>query len=336
MARTSVLPSGKLDPRRLPALVFGGLAAGEDVVVGPSLGEDAAAMRLGEVYLVAASDPITGAEGPIGRLLVHVNANDVATMGARPQWFLPVVLLPESASEDDLATIMDQMSRAVEEVGAVIVGGHTEVTPGLDRPLVSGCMLGTTDHLITSSGIRSGDALVLTKGAAIEGSCILATDRAAEVEADVGLELAEEARGYADLISIVPEAQVAAREGCTAMHDVTEGGVLGALHELCSAGGVGFSVERSRIRISTATDAICDHFGIDPLKTISSGSLLVSASPERAEAIVTGIRALGVWADIIGRAVDIDEGTTMVDEEGTALDAPFPPQDHLWTVLDGD
>lgn len=315
--------------------MFGGLTEGEDVVIGPSLGEDAAAMRLGEGYLVAASDPITGAEGPIGRLLVHVNANDVATMGARPQWFLPVVLLPEGASEDDLASIMDQMSQAAKEVGAVIVGGHTEVTPGLDRPLVSGCMLGTTDSLVSSAGIRAGDALVLTKGAAIEGSCILATDRAAEVETAVGRELAEEARRYTDLISIVPEAQVAAKEKCTAMHDVTEGGVLGALHELCSAGGVGFRIEVSRILVSDATRAICDHYSIDPLKTISSGSLLVSASPERAETIVSGIRALGVWADIIGYAVDLDEGTTMIDEKGTAHEAPFPPQDHLWTVLDG-
>ena len=180
-----MLPPGKIPPEKLKELVFNRLGApGERVLIGADLGIDASAIDFGERVLVASTDPITGAEERIGFYAVNVNANDVATFGARPKWFLVSILLPEGSDEKTLEGIMEDLHRSASRLGIAIVGGHTEVTPGLKRPIVVGTMLGEVERgkLVTSNGAKPGDAIILTKWAGLEGTSIIASERAEELE----------------------------------------------------------------------------------------------------------------------------------------------------------
>ena len=187
-----MLPPGKIPPEKLKELVFNHLGArGERIIIGADLGIDAATIDFGSSVLVASTDPITGAEKGIGFYAVHVNANDVATFGARPKWFLVSILLPESADERLLTEIMRELHESASKLGVAIVGGHTEVTPGLEKPIVVGTMLGEVERekLVTSNGARPGDAIIVTKWAGLEGTSIIASERSEELEKAFGREV---------------------------------------------------------------------------------------------------------------------------------------------------
>ena len=273
------------------------------VIIGPNIGLDAGAIAFGRKALVASSDPVTLAQEEIGWYAVHINANDVAVMGARPRWFLADVLLPEGkANAED---IFKQVDRACRELSATVVGGHTEVTIGLDRPIVIGTMLGEVpkDRLLSSADARVGDRIVLTKGIAIEGTAILAQEKGEELARAFGLKFVRRARRYLynPGISIVREAMIAARMGAHAMHDPTEGGLLGGLYEMMMASGVGVELAEDDVPIFSESKKAAAHFRLDIFRLIASGCLVVAASARIARRLIKEYERQGIAAAEVGR-----------------------------------
>jgi len=279
-----------------------------DVLVGPAVGEDAAALRVGRHALVMATDPVTFATERAGWYAVHVNANDVATMGACPRWFQACVLMP-SRSRVPVESVFDDIASACRDLGVTVLGGHTEVTAGLEYPVVIGTMLGLTERrrLIRSAGATVGDVIVLTKWAAIEATAVIARHRGRRIARSLGRRLVARASRFLfdPGISVVRESLIATCAGATALHDPTEGGVLTGLWEMAQAARKHFVVDVEAIPVRRETEAICRHVGIDPLRAIASGSLLITLPKERVDGLRRRLRRAGIPATIIGR---VDQG----------------------------
>jgi thiamin-phosphate kinase len=326
---------GKVPPEVLERIVFNFLGAQDErVIVKSGVGIDAAAIDFGESVLVASSDPITGAEKHIGFYAINVNANDVATFGAKPRWFIATILLPENADEELLREIMEDMHKSAEKLGISIVGGHTEVTIGLNRPIVIGTMLGEVkkEKLVRSNGAKAGDVIILTKGAGIEGTAIIASEREEELKNVFGEELVENAKRFLEKISVVKEALIAAEIGVHAMHDPTEGGIANGFHEMADAAGLGFKVYHDRIPIAEETRKLCEYFNLDPLALISSGSLLIAAPKEKAEKIVNAIQKEGIEAAIVGEFLE-DKNTKVLVKDGKETPLKRPETDEIWKIF---
>lgn len=326
---------GKVPPEVLEKIVFNLLGVEDErVIIKSGVGIDAAAIDFGENVLVASSDPITGAEKHIGFYAINVNANDVATFGAKPRWFLATILLPENADEELLREIMEDMHRSAEKLGISIVGGHTEVTIGLNRPIVIGTMLGEVkrEKLVRSNGAKAGDVIILTKGAGIEGTAIIASEREEELKNVFGDELVERAKRFLEKISVVKEALIAAEIGVHAMHDPTEGGIANGFHEMADAAGLGFRVYHDKIPIAEETKKLCEYFNLDPLALISSGSLLIAAPKEKAEKIVNAIQKEGIEAAIVGEFLE-DKNTKVLVKDGKETPLKRPETDEIWKIF---
>ena len=290
------------------------------VIVGPRVGEDAAVMDLGDRYLVAKVDPITFVAEEIGWYAVHINANDLAVRGARPCWFLMTLLLPaDRADEKLLEDIFAQVQEACCAIGATLVGGHTEVAPGLDRPILAGTMLGEVekDRLVTTAGARVGDAVLLSKGIAVEGASILARECGRLLaERGVTPEVQERAREllHRPGISVLPDARVAlSTVSVHAMHDPTEGGLATGLLELAFAAGVGLAIERAAIPVLPECQALCQALGLDPLGLIASGALLLTCSAGEADRLVAAWEAEGITGQIIGKVTPPEMGLVLLE-----------------------
>jgi len=332
------LPKGKVPPRILTEVVFKALGVKRtDVILGPALGEDGALMKIGDRVVVSSMDPITGAVERIGWLAVNINANDIATFGVSPIFFSSCILLPEDSGEEPIRTICGQMDLAAKRLGIAIVGGHCEVTPELPRPIVIGCCMGVAEvgRYVTSSGSKPGDMLILTKGAGIEGTAILADERRNQLVKRVGEPLVKSAEAFYDKISVVEEAILAFKTGgVTAMHDPTEGGVAGGIHELADAACLGVRVFEDKIPIDVETSQICSIFRIDPLQLISSGALLISADGGCADNIAGNILDHGIKASVIGEFFSDPERRVLIRKDGSKEDLVRPVSDHLWLALE--
>jgi hydrogenase expression/formation protein HypE len=272
----------------------------------------------------------------LGWLAVNVSANDVATCGVQPRWFTPCMLLPKSSKEELIEKICSQMDKAAHQLNVAIIGGHCEITPGLEQPIVTGCSVGVAEHgeYVTSSGAKIGNKIIMTKGTGIEGTAILASDRKRELLKVFDENFVKKAEKFFEKISVANDAIVAFKTGgVSAMHDPTEGGAAGGLHELADAANVGFQVYEEKILILEETRKICVHFGIDPLQLISSGSLLIVAEEENAEEILSELSQNGIRAFIIGEVTKSSLGRKMVTRTGEQIELVRPVSDHLWVAL---
>jgi hydrogenase maturation factor len=307
-----------------------------DVVFGPSIGEDAAIVKVGKEVLAIAADPITGAEEWLGWLAVNVSANDVATRGVQPCWFTSCILLPKGSKEELVEKICSQMDKAARQLNVAIIGGHCEITPSIEHPIVTGCSIGIAEKgkYVTSSGARIGSRIILTKGTGIEGTAILASDRRQELLKVFDETFVKKAERFFTKISVVKDAITAFQTGgVLAMHDPTEGGVAGGLHELADASNVDFQVYKGKILVSEETRKICAHFEIDPLQLISSGSLLIVAKKENTKEIMNRLSQNDVPASVIGEMTKPMLGRKMVSITGEKIELVRPLSDHLWTAL---
>jgi hydrogenase maturation factor len=313
------LPVGKLPLEHLRSLLSHSPKLDPRLLIGPQIGEDAAVIDAGARYLVVATDPVTFVTDQIGRYAVHVNANDVAVMGAQPLWFFLVMLLPERHTTPELAeAIMADVRAACEELDVALGGGHTEITQGLDRPILVGQMLGEVapTRLVRKTRIAIGDRILLTQGVAIEGTAILAREKSEQLRGQVDANvLARAARFLIDPgISVVGAALTAADVGDAvhAMHDPTEGGLAMGLFELVAPVGLGLQVIRERIPVFPETNTICRALGLDPLKVIASGALLIAVAPDKVDAVLTVIQTTGIPVAVIGEVRPSSEGITIV------------------------
>ena len=304
------------------------------VLLGPKIGEDAAVLDMGEKLLVATSDPVTFAADQIGWYAVQVNANDLACRGATPLWFLATLLVPDSFSETDAESVLGQIIEACHTLGVSLIGGHSEVTYGIDRPIVMGAMLGEVerDRLIVTGGAQEGDSVVVTKGIAIEGSAVLAREQAdALLRGGVSQQDIDTAAGWIidPGISVVADARAACQAvNVHSLHDVTEGGLITSLREVAQASGLGIAIEEGSIPVLPECTAICQALNIDPLGLLGSGALLVTLPPSEVPALQNVLVELGTDGWEIGMMIDPEEGMQMIGYEG---EVPLPefPRDEL-------
>ncbi|MCS7368845.1 MAG: AIR synthase family protein [archaeon GBS-70-058] len=327
---------GKVPPSILEKYVFSRIGVvDERVLVKPSIGEDAAVIDFEDKVLVVHSDPITGASKHIGWLSICVSTNDVATRGAIPKWVSMVILLPENFDENLLDSITREIDDAAKKLGVMIVCGHTEVTPKLDRPILISTAFGEVSKggVVTTRGAKPGDLIILSKGACIEGTFIFANEFYDFLIDKVPRDVIDRALGYINLLSVLKDAQLAVGVGgVTSMHDPTEGGVLGGLQEMAQASSLGFILYEDKVIVNEETKLICEVLGVDPLKTISSGALLISAKPDYAESIVNVLRDNGIKASIIGRFTNRESGWKIVKSDGSVLEVSEPVVDELWRI----
>lgn len=339
MPRSKPLPAGKLPARLLRKLLKSCAApASSGVVLGPRYGEDAAVIKTSGEYLVAKSDPITFTADRIGWYAVNINANDLATMGARPRWFLATFLFPEGRTTEAMVEkVFGETLKACRALGITLCGGHTEITVGLDRPIVVGQMLGEVDpgKLVRKESQRPGDIVILTKGVAVEGTAILAREKAVVQGGKITPKKLRQAQRLLQEpgISVVRDAQVALEHGeVHAMHDPTEGGVLTGLVELARAGRMGLRVWREKIPVLAETRMLARVLKLDPLGLLASGALLIAAERSSAPRIVTALRRRHIAAQIIGEIRPAKDGIKIV-EKGRARPIQVPERDEIARLL---
>jgi len=333
-------PVGKLPPRILQALLAQcRVSRRSRVVLGPRFGEDAAVIDFGAKYLVAKTDPITFTSERLGWYAVNINANDVATLGARPLWFLATLLLPEKATSLPLVRkIFRETLRACRELGVTLCGGHTEITRGIDRPIMIGQMLGEVakSKLVRKESQQPGDLVLLTRGIAIEGTAILARERRVALARKLPMKTLRHAERLLlrPGISVVRDALLAQRHGeIHAMHDPTEGGLTSGLYELAKAGGVGLRIWKDKVPVLEETRSFSKILGFDPFALIASGALLVVASANSTAKLLRAYTRHGVRAAIIGEVTEAAEGVQMV-EKGRASPLRVPSRDEIARLLE--
>ncbi len=334
------LPVGKLDAELLAGLLAQAPAPDERVILGPGIGRDVAVLDMGSRCLVAKTDPITFATDHIGYYAVHVNANDIATSGARPLWFLGTLLLPETEATADLARdIFGQIIQACTGMGVQLVGGHTEVTYGLDRPILVGQMLGevSREDLVTPDGLRPGDSILLTKRLGIEAASIIAREKSEDLlrRGFPGEFIAAaQAMLFEPGISVLKEAQLACAVAKSsgghvhAMHDPTEGGVATGLWELAQAAGVGLEVWGEKLPEDPRARRLADAYELDLWGVIASGALLIGVCPSLAEPIRQELEGQGIPCTEIARAT-VPEAGVLVVRDGRREELPRYDQDEI-------
>ena len=322
---------GKVPNHLLKDIVLGKLVNNrKEILVRPGIGEDCCVVDFGEYSCVMSSDPITGTANEVGRLAVHVTCNDVAACGVEPLGLIATILAPPGTSEHELEMIMDQLVETSSAINVDIMGGHTEITGAVTRFVIICTAVGKApkNRVVATGGAKPGDCLVLTKFAGIEGTAIIAFEKEKELSELLGPELLKEAKNFLESISVVREGVLSAQFGVTAMHDVTEGGVLGAVWEMCEASGTGAEISYSKLPIATSTKKICDYYGIDPLKLISSGSMLISVAD--GEGLVKRLKEENIPAAVIGKVIEGCGRTLVKDNEPVEIQQPG--SDELYKV----
>jgi len=334
------LSAGKLPAELLRSLLMSLPVGGPQVVVGPGIGEDATVIDLGgPELLVAKTDPVTFAGEDAGLYLLAVNCNDLATTGAEPRWLLVTALLPVGIEHEQVVKIFSSLGRACTELGVTLVGGHTEMTVGLDHPILVGCLLGVAprDRVVRTANARAGDAIILAGGIAVEGSAILAREhRDILLAKGVNQEVINRAAAWLQKpgISILPAARIAmASCDVHAMHDPTEGGLTTALHEIAEAANVGLRIDGSAIPLLPECKRICEALELDPLGLLASGALLLCVDSGDAQRLVERLNEGGIAAARIGEAVGRTEGRILL-RDGRPSPLPQFARDELARYLE--
>ena len=330
-------PIGKLDPKFLEEL-FSSLCHDKRVIVAPGIGKGAAVIDFGKTCLVVKTDPITFTSCHLGWYSVNINANDIACLGAAPRWFLATLLLPQKGISKALVKkIFEEINSACQALGIFLVGGHTEVTLRVDQPIMVGEMIGEVSRkrLIDGSGVKLGDAILLTKGIAIEGTHIIYQEKGEELKRRFSPKMMERMKNlvYSPGISVVKEALLASKTGKVyLMHDPTEGGLKTGLWEMAYASGVGMKIERKKIPILKETEAVCKLYGLDPLGLLASGALLLIVDREKVRELCQIYEKEGIECSVIGEVVSRKQGVEIVGEQ-EELNLSQSNQDELNKVL---
>ena len=305
-----------------------------EILMGAAVGEDCAVVELneGEVYVMS-TDPITGTSHDIGSLAIHVTANDIASAGAEVIGVMLSVLLPEGTEEDELKSIMKQVEDTCHELNIQTIGGHTEVTRVVNQPVITVTGIGKAPKggYVTTGGAKPGNDVVITKWIGLEGTSIIAREKEEELGKRFSPSFIKEAADFAGYLSVVPEAAVAVRHGVTAMHDVTEGGIYGALWEVAEASGVGLEIDLKSIPIRQETIEISEVFGINPYGLISSGSMLITA--DKGHDLVRKLEEAGIHATVVGKVTEGNDRLLINGEERRFLEPP--KSDELYRIYEG-
>jgi hydrogenase expression/formation protein HypE len=330
------LKPGKLETEFLEELVFKNVKHRRpEVLVRPGVGEDCATLDFGPYECVMSTDPITAAISDIGRLAVHITCNDIASNGVEPLGIMLAVMLPLGTTTDDIERIMQQAAEVSEELGVEIIGGHTEVTPAVNRPVIVSTAVGKTlaGGSQRATAMRPGDLIYMTKQAGLEGAGIIANDFQKELLNVLTPEELASAKLYLKNVSVLKEGIAAGRVGTAGMHDITEGGVLGAVWELAEIADVGFRLFYEDIPVTDPIRKICAHFGINYLRLISSGSMLIIIHPDKAAQLERAVGEAGVSLSRIGEVLSREAGRNLTFADGKEETIQPPGSDELYKVI---
>ena len=330
-----MLDIGKLPSELLERLVFDNIGfKREEVLIRPGIGEDCAVVDFGSYDCVLTADPITAAVKDIGSLSVHISCNDVAAKGVEPLGIMLVILMPKGSTEEDIKEIMAQAGNAAQELNVEIIGGHTEVTTAVTKPVIVSTALGRAlkGKVQNPAQMEEGDLLYITKYAGLEGTGIIAKDREKELSDILNKEELAEAKSLLDLVSVVREGVILGKLGTHGMHDVTEGGILGAICEMCQIAGKGALIKADAIPVKEVTKKICDIFDIDYLRLISSGSMMVVLSPDVKEEAETAMKEASIIFTKIGTVTEKGMGIKL-DVDGKIKEVEPPGADEIYKAV---
>ena len=331
-----MLPVGKLDSDVLKRIVIDKIKyKREDVKVRAGVGEDCAVVGYGDYDCVISTDPITSSINDVGRLSIHISCNDIASNGVKPIAITLAVMLPKGTSEEDVENIMVQAAKSAEEVGVEIVGGHTEITEAVNQPVIVSTAFGKTvaDGFQSASDMRAGDVVLMTKQAGLEGSGIICSDYEKELSKVLSSDELAEGKAKLDDVSVVKEGVIAGKIGTHGMHDVTEGGMLGAVWEMCNISGLGVLIDEDRISVSEVTKKVCKYLSIDWKRLISSGCMLIVAGAEKAEYICAELEKNGIMVSQIGTVTEASEGLLLKKSDGKLEKIDPPKTDELYRIM---
>ena len=310
------------------------------VIMGSKIGEDAAVIDMGDKYLVAKTEPITFATNEIGYYAVNINVNDVACTGAVPKWFQSTILLPEKDTDEELIrSIFKNIQETCKSMNISVIGGHTEVTAGLDRPIVVGSLLGEVEKesLVSTSGAKPGDILILTKGIFIEGTSIIGREKEPYlIEKGYSSDFVKRCKDYLydPGISVLKEALLGSEHfKINAMHDPTEGGLLTGIAEMAIASGTGVEILEEEIKILPEPLELSKIFNLNPLNTISSGSLLIAMDKNESPEYVDLLKKNGITAAEIGYIKSKSKGLIIKDKNGNKSSMTYSEIDEITKVF---
>jgi len=330
-----MLKTGKLDNRLLEEIVFKNIRYKRpEVITRPGVGEDCAVVDFGSYECVMSTDPITAAAGEIGRLAVHISCNDVASNGVEPLGIMLTVMLPVGTTEEQVEEIMKQAGQTSEELGVEIIGGHTEITPAVTKPVIVSTAIGrgAKGSSRPAENMKPGDYILMTKQAGMEGTGIIAGDYKEELAGLLTEEEFREAEEMLRSVSVVKEGVIAGRVGAAGMHDITEGGVLGAVWEMCDIAKTGAEVWTDRVPVAGVTKKICKRYDIDYLRLISSGSMLIIVHPDAREQMERELKNADIPVACIGRLCEREAGICMIKDGEKTVIAP-PAGDEIYKVV---
>ncbi len=328
------MEAGKVPNEILDKFVFSKLNSfRDDIILRPGIGEDCTAIDFDNYACILSTDPITGASKDIGQLAVHISCNDIASCGVAPLGLMVTILCPVGTSEAELGRVMEQISETASKLNVEIIGGHTEVTSAVNKIVISSTCIGKApkSRVISSRGAKPGDSIIITKSAGLEGTAILVKELEAKLIDKVTEEQLAKARSFIDLISVVREGVIAGEFGVSAMHDITEGGVLGAVWEIAEASGTGIFIDRDKIPVEDVTDQICKALNLDPLKLISSGSMLITC--HKGEELCCLLEKNSIKATIIGTVTENSSERLIKCMDGSTVPIEPPEADELYKVI---
>ncbi|MBE0450412.1 MAG: AIR synthase family protein [Clostridia bacterium] len=310
----------------------------DDILIRPGIGEDCAAIEFGDMACVLTTDPITGSGSNLGKLAVHVCVNDIASSGSVPVALLLTVLCPKDTEKEVIEELLNEANKEANSMGIEIIGGHTELTTAVNRIVVSATAIGKIpkEKLIRTGDAQNGDWIYLTKKAGLEGTAIIATDKRRDLLEILSNRELDKASSMMEQISVLREGLIGQKVGVSAMHDATEGGVIGAIHELCEASGKGCRIRREKISIHAVTEKICDFYHIDPLKLIASGSMVMAVPPERAAYLEKAFLDAGIEYSKVGVVTENQEKIICYGEDSVEMiceEISSPESDELYKVI---
>lgn len=327
---------GKLDSKLLTDIVFRHLTFRRpEVLTRPGIGEDCAVVDFGTYDCVLSTDPITAAASDIGRLAMHISCNDIASNGVEPLAIMLAILLPPETTEEEIEEIMRQAGEVSEALGVEIVGGHTEITSAVNKPVVVSTALGRAlkGGLEAGRGTKPGDWILVTKQAGLEGTGIIAREREAELAALLSQQELAEAKAMLEQVSVVREGVIAGRIGVADMHDITEGGILGAVWEVCEKAFCGAEIFLDRIPVSPVTKKICAHYDMDWMRLISSGSMLIVVPEDKLQSLEQALKEAAIPVARIGQIQEADRGRVLISQDGREGQKIQPPgSDELYRL----
>lgn len=328
---------GKLPNKILSEIVLDTLKPKrKEILIRPEIGEDCTAFELKDDVCVMSTDPITGATKDLGQLAVNISLNDIASCGATPFGIMVTIMIPPSGTVEQLKEIMSDINKTCNEMNIDVLGGHTEVTDAVTRFVIVSTAIGKVkkEKLVKTKNAQVNDVILVTKHVGLEGTSIIINEKENELKNTISQKHLNLGKNLINQISVVKEGIIASNLLVNSMHDITEGGVLGAIWEVCKSCDLGAKIKKEKIPIMNITKSICDYYKLDPLKLISSGSMLITCNEKVSKLLIEQLHNEKINCTNIG--VLTKEKDILINDNDKLINIEEPISDELYKVIKND